>query len=215
MKNNEKIENILNSILNVDTITLNSIDTSFIREITPIIGNGLTKYEIENNVINKETDDYYHQESGREHYRLLLFISSLLNREIIFDVGTNYALSAISLSRNLENKVFSYDIIDKFDQNFKENKLNFDNLEFIIGDCREDKRLHECSFIFFDAEHDGIFENQFYNHLVSINWKGLLLLDDIHLNSPMSSFWNNINQQDKYDLTNKGHWTGTGIVHFK
>jgi len=214
MKSNEKIENILNSILNVDTITLNSIDTSFIREITPIRGNGTTKYEIENNVIDEETDEYYHKESGSEHYRLLLFISTLLNQQIIFDVGTNYALSAISLSRNPQNRVVSYDIIDKFDKKFKEDKLNFDNLELIVGDCREDKRLDECSFIFFDAEHDGIFENQFYNHLVSINWKGLLLLDDIHLNPPMSSFWNSITQI-KYDITNKGHWSGTGIVHFK
>jgi hypothetical protein len=50
--------------------------------------------------------------------------------------------------------------------------------------------------------------------LISINYKGYLLLDDIHLNFEMERFWGSITKE-KYDITNIGHITGTGVVYFK
>jgi hypothetical protein len=50
--------------------------------------------------------------------------------------------------------------------------------------------------------------------LVSIGYTGYLLLDDIHLNFEMERFWGSITKE-KYDITNIGHLTGTGVVYFK
>jgi hypothetical protein len=39
-------------------------------------------------------------------------------------------------------------------------------------------------------------------------------LDDINLNNPMKEFWNVITE-DKYDISEYGHWSGTGLVIFE
>jgi hypothetical protein len=64
-----------------------------------------------------------------------------------------------------------------------------------------------------DTYNDGTFETEFYNYLVSIGYTGYLLLDDIHLNFEMERFWGSITKE-KYDITNIGHVTGTGVVYF-
>ena len=51
----------------------------------------------------------------------------------------------------------------------------------------------------------------FYDWLIKINYKGLLLFDDIHLNNEMRTFWNNIIHK-KEDISHIGHITGTGVV---
>ena len=38
------------------------------------------------------------------------------------------------------------------------------------------------------------------------------MLDDIKLNTGMYDFWNNI-EEEKYDLSDIGHETGTGLVN--
>lgn len=64
-----------------------------------------------------------------------------------------------------------------------------------------------------DTNHDGEFENQFYAFLNKNDYRGLLFLDDIHLNQPMTDFWNAI-REPKEDLTDLGHWSGSGLVDF-
>ena len=44
------------------------------------------------------------------------------------------------------------------------------------------------------------------------SYKGFVLLDDIKLNTGMYDFWNNI-EEEKYDLSDIGHETGTGLVN--
>ena len=68
--------------------------------------------------------------------------------------------------------------------------------------------------ILVDTFHDGTFEQQFHDYLNEINWKGVLLLDDIKLNQEMINYWNNI-KENKTDITQYGHDTGTGIVYFE
>jgi hypothetical protein len=65
-----------------------------------------------------------------------------------------------------------------------------------------------------DTKHDGVFEQEFFDFLVKENYNGIVLFDDIHLNSQMKNFWSNI-ELEKYDITNIGHWSGTGVVVFK
>lgn len=183
---------IINQILNISNKDLDNIDTTYIDETVNF------------------NSSYYHlrTNSGREHYRLLMYISSLFSNQILFDIGTNECRSAISLAYNAENKVKSYDITQILPAN-----PSLKNVEYIIGDSTRDGELINSPFIFLDVDHDGIYENVFYDHLLEIKWRGILVLDDIHLNEPMKAFWDKINKQ-KFDITQIGHWSGTGLVIF-
>jgi predicted O-methyltransferase YrrM len=154
-------------------------------------------------------EDCFHGSSGREHYRLLMYISQIFKGSLIFDVGTLVCRSAIALSYNDNTMVRSFDIIQSLPENVKK-----DNIEYILGDCTLDKDFKTVPFIFLDVAHDGTYEEIFYNHLKSINWNGILLLDDIHLNVEMKKFWSGITEE-KHDITGKGHWSGTGVVLFQ
>jgi len=182
---------ILDSILRVKNSDLDSLDTSYIK-----------KYNICHDF------SYFHGPSGKEHYRLLIYIASLYNNECLFDIGTYRGMSALALSNNPKNHIKTYDIKKCYPENLK-----IDNIEFILGDFTEDKNLIISQFIFLDALHDGIYENIVYKYLQKIKWKGLLLLDDIYLNDSMKEFWINITEK-KYDISILGHWSGTGIVEF-
>jgi hypothetical protein len=184
--------NTLEQILNVTNEVLDKLDTSYMKS-----------YKVEHD------PSYFHLFSGSEHYRLLMYVSSILDDEILFDVGTNRCMSAIALSFNKKNKVKSYDI----EQVLTKNPI-LENVNFCIGDSREDGDILSSKFIFLDVYHDGEYENKFYNFLLENKWKGLLMLDDIHLNAPMKNFWQNISEK-KIDITKKGHWSGTGLVVFE
>jgi hypothetical protein len=149
---------------------------------------------------------YFYDPPGREHYRLLAWFSNQLNGETIFDIGTYRCLSAFALSYNPNNKVISYDIAK-----FMENYPKRDNIEFVVGDVLKDERLLKSKLIMMDTLHDGVFENKLYKFLQKNKWKGILLLDDIHLSETMETFWSSI-KKTKQDLTKIGHYTGTGYV---
>lgn len=174
--------------------------------------------EVTNNELDNIQTDYaskfnvegcFHGKSGSEHYRLLMYISQIFRGVLVFDVGTLECRSAIALSYNESTKVRSFDIRQVLPEN-----INKDNIEYILGDCTLDIDFKSVPFIFLDVAHDGIYEEIFYNHLKGIKWKGILLLDDIHLNDEMKKFWNSITEE-KHDITSIGHWSGTGVVLFK
>ena len=189
---NNKIKEVLNKILNVNNGALDSLDTNFINNYNIIQG-----------------EQYFHLPSGREHYRLLIYVSFLFKNEILFDVGTHKCMSAAALSASMKNKVFSYDVKTSLLYN-----PILPGVQYNIGNVMKDKNLIKSSFIFFDVNHDGIFEKKFYDHLVNINYKGLLMCDDIYENIEMKTWWENI-KEDKYDITSIGHWNGTGLIYFK
>ena len=74
-------------------------------------------------------------------------------------------------------------------------------------------RIGPADLIMLDTNHDGGFENEAYRYFQRIGFKGLLFLDDIHLNPPMEAFWAQITEP-KEDITDLGHWSGSGIVDF-
>lgn len=190
---------VLNKIVNVNNLDLDQLDTRYINQYSNVLMN-----------YNLQHDPYYfHLKSGKEHYRLLAYVSTLYNNQVIFDVGTNKCMSALALSYNKSNKIKTYDIIKLLPEN-----PSVDNIEYILGDSTKDSDLMNCPLIFLDVDHDGTYENIFYEHLKNINWKGILILDDIHLNDEMKNFWNRI-EEKKYDITNIGHWSGTGLVVFE
>jgi hypothetical protein len=173
--------------------------------ISNIALSGYTKY-----VANMEHLQYFLDDNFKEHYKLIAYISSLFNDATIFDVGTNLGYSALALSYNSTNIIVSYDIV-KSRELYHSEELH--NIDFRIGDVLQDKRLLQAQLIMLDTFHDGVFEKKFYEFLKKEKYKGLLFLDDIHLNEPMKKFWDSISEP-KEDLTDVGHWSGSGLVDF-
>jgi SAM-dependent methyltransferase len=161
-------------------------------------------------VANQEHRKYFFDVDFKEHYRLIAYLSMLFNQSVIFDIGTNLGYSALALSYNEANQVVSYDIVECKELNHAHELTGID---YVIGDVLQDSRLMQSPLIMLDTNHDGVFENKFYAHLKKNNFKGLLLLDDIHLNVPMRAFWDSITEP-KADITDVGHWSGSGLVDF-
>ena len=138
--------------------------------------------------------------------------SNSFNDETFIDVGTLKGSSALALSTNKKNKVYSFNLSSQLELNSLP-----ENVEFIIDNVlngKYDNILLSAKFILLDTFHDGTFEKQFYEYIESIGYSGYLLLDDIHLNTEMERFWGSITKE-KYDITSIGHSTGTGVVYFK
>jgi hypothetical protein len=153
---------------------------------------------------------YFLDTQFKEHYRLLSYLSTLFNDHLLFDIGTHKGYSALALSYNPYNRVISYDIRDTKALHQPE---KLDRIEFIIGNVLEDPRLLASPLILLDTFHDGKFEQLAYAHLKAKGYKGLLITDDIFLNPAMTRFWQSISE-NKEDVTDLGHWSGTGIVDF-
>jgi GT2 family glycosyltransferase len=161
-------------------------------------------------ILNQEHRVYFFDTDFREHYRLIALLSCLFDQGTIFDVGTNKGYSAVALGYNPYNQVISYDLEDCRELGALD---ALTNIEFQIGDVLQDDRLATARLVMLDTNHDGSFERIFLDHLMEIGFKGLLFLDDIHLNDAMRVFWDEIDLP-KADLTQLGHWSGSGLVDF-
>lgn len=157
---------------------------------------------------------------GKEHFRLLSYFSTLFNNSIIIDATTHRGYSALALSYNQSNIIHTFDIVnDVTDENIK----NTNNIQFHITNIFDQKTqekwkdiILQSSFIFLDVNpHNGKTEFDFYNYLKQINYQGFVICDDIwYFKEMRNHFWYNIPPQYKYDLTDIGHWSGTGIFTF-
>ena len=60
----------------------------------------------------------------------------------------------------------------------------------------------------------------FFQRMLDIGYKGILGLDDIHFNPEMGRWWKELQDgaglggYKTYDITEVGHFSGTGIVDF-
>jgi FKBP-type peptidyl-prolyl cis-trans isomerase len=62
--------------------------------------------------------------------------------------------------------------------------------------------------------HDGINELIMYNYLKSINYNGFIICNNIwYFKEMRDNFWYKINDEERYDITDVGHWSGTGIIN--
>lgn len=163
-----------------------------------------------NHILNYR--QWFFDKSGKEHYRLLFYISSLYENINILDIGTYKGFSALALSGNKKNKVVSYDIEKQPEINILQHEIKIDNVEFKIGDVLKED-INNYKLIVLDTNHDGVFEKIFIDHLIKIKWSGELIMDDIHHFPELNNVWNSISL-DKKDLTHVGHWSGTGIIFF-
>jgi hypothetical protein len=155
---------------------------------------------------------YYDKSSGQEHYRLLKYFAKNIDGHIV-EIGTHCGTSAVALATATEHDVITYDIGD-----LKENDLShIKNLTFRLCEFTDDvdykEKILNSKMIFIDAPHTGEFEQMCYDWLVENNYKGITIWDDIHLNEEMKIFWHGV-EQNKMDVSDYGHITGTGIIFF-
>ena len=176
------------------------------------------------------------------YYAILAQMSTYINDSIIVDLGTLYGESAAALSYNQSNKVYTYDVEHREEASARLGKIEFQNVNYIIGNCIEDnwsgmamlegvppksdKEIFLSSeLIFMDVDpHDGIQEDKVLNFLISNGWKGLMVCDDIgsgrepgkqNAHPLMRDWWITIDLP-KYDIS-KNYYaagTGTGIICF-
>jgi hypothetical protein len=164
-------------------------------------------------------DDFY-KKPGEQHYRLLAYFSTLFNNINIIEIGTHVGESAIALSYNENNTVYTFDIINKI----SEDKKSRYNINYIIDDImtNDESRnkwkdiILSSAFIFLDVDpHNGIMEYEFYLFLKENNYQGFVICDDIwYFKDMRDNFWYKIEDNFKYDISYLGHWSGTGIFTF-
>lgn len=161
------------------------------------------------NLLNSHTDrKYFDLPAGREHYRLLHWLST--KHQFILELGTFRGLSALAMFN--QNHIHTYDVEDH-DKSVWLYKVP--EISCILYDGNiEPIPFEKYSMIFLDTMHDGKFEQDVIDHLTTINWKGILIADDIRLHEQMKEWWNNI-QLKKEDWTDIGHWSGSGIIYFE
>lgn len=156
---------------------------------------------------------YFDEPAGKEHYRLLeSFVANKTG--VVVDVGTLYGSSALALSINKDVIVWTYDITDHIPQHAKIRDVS--NIMFKLQNGIEAVKdfVDHTDLVVLDIDpHDGVQEKEFFDELVKHKYKGVVVCDDIHLNDAMETWWDAVTQK-KEDVTDKGHWSGTGIVYF-
>lgn len=156
---------------------------------------------------------------GKSEYLLYCYLSDLFDNTIILDIGTGGGGSSKAFGFNLKNKVISYDLSKR-----REIPIS-PNIDYRIGQFTEDTNIDysHVSIIMIDVDpHDGLKEPIMVDYLKSINWSGLLIFDDIrcicnccasHVFPELEKYWNSLDEE-KYDLTDVGHDSGTGLINF-
>jgi len=178
----------------------------------------------------------FYDKSGVEQYTLLAYLSTLIDNEVILDVGTYRGGSALALSYNKNNKVISVDVKYQLDK-----IIELPNIEFLEGDIMDFKSelvkfkngyrreimgtgygeeiIKKSKIILYDTVHNGIVEKQFHDYLVESEWSGICVWDDIkyrwnkEIRQGMVDFWESI-ENEKEVVTDYAHWTGTGITWY-
>ena len=150
--------------------------------------------------------------AGQSEYRLYAWLSKQFNNTTILDVGTRTGGSALALSYNEKNQVISYDLMEQ-----GASQIQKDNITWKIQDFRSDDTLDwkNISIIMIDVDpHDGVQEVEMMEFLNEVGWKGIMLLDDIGPGWPeVQDMWDEI-PEEKLDVTEVGHMSGTGLVNF-
>lgn len=180
---------------------------------------GLNFNEVFDPIMALAPDPYFNLPPGKEHYRLLSYLSTQFENANILDIGTARGHSALALAFNKTNTVHSFDIT-----NHLLNPLvqSLPNVRYYLENLWEDATIAKyidliksSPLIFMDVDpHEGRMELAFYQFLKNIGYQGILICDDIHHFEGMRRFWAQIPMEEKYDISRYGHWSGTGLVRF-
>jgi predicted O-methyltransferase YrrM len=162
---------------------------------------------------------FLQEPAGKEHHQLLAALSRQLPKgSVALDVGTYMGASAAALASNPDVTVHTYDIFDNLRWQAKSIR-DLRNVVIHVEDGSNaftKENLDGVKLILIDVDpHDGVQEKVMIDKLLRAEYKGLLLLDDIHLNPQMQALWDWIpSNLAKYDATVFGHHSGTGVVLF-
>jgi hypothetical protein len=166
----------------------------------------------------------------------------------VVDVGTRYAASAAALGSPARRptRVWTFDLPasrerEEAYRGATEEEwqsaaraagvdVTFHNLDLLAVPDEEFRRYMATWLILLDTAHlprTVPFEREFFRRLQAIGYRGLLLLDDIHLNDEMKEWWRELQAGAEgppgadggppyraYDVTAVGHTSGTGLVDF-
>jgi len=160
---------------------------------------------------NSEYQAYFLEKPGLEHYRLLAYVSkSMPAGSRVADLGTLFGSSALALAANPDVQVITYDVTDHGVT------FHLENVTRVIRDAvAAVDEYRTCQLILMDIGlHDGLKEQAILQSLIDAEYDGVLICDDIHLNSGMRRFWENVSL-DKEDISDIGHCSGTGIIYFR
>jgi hypothetical protein len=166
-----------------------------------------------------EENREFYGSCGKEHYRLLAYMSTLFNGSPIIEIGTHKGLSAMALSYNPNNIIHTFDIEKKYVSVVDDTK----NIHFHLKNLFDREVLMswastilECPFIFVDVDpHNGVMEIELFHLLQGIGYRGFVLWDDIwYFKEMRNHFWYQVPDVIRYDLTLVGHWSGTGVTVF-
>jgi hypothetical protein len=165
------------------------------------------------------SDPYVRLNPGREHYRLLSYLSTQFQNANILDIGTACGHSALALSYNKSNTVHSFDITNHITN---ENIRNNPTVKYYLEDlwdpataAKYTELIKSAPLIFLDVDpHEGLMELQFYQFLKLIGYEGIMVCDDIRHFEGMRRFWAQIPEEEKFDISQYGHWSGTGLIRF-
>ena len=150
--------------------------------------------------------------AGQSEYKLYAYLSTFFNKSTILDIGTRVGGSALALSYNPTNQVISYDLVEPGASSIKRG-----NITWKIQNFMEDETLdwNNIPIVMIDVDpHDGSQERVMMDWLRDKGWKGILIHDDIGPSWPdIQLMWNEI-PEEKFDVTEIAHMSGTGIVNF-
>jgi hypothetical protein len=180
----------------------------------------IKKIDLKNSFQEINLGDDFYKDPGDQHYKLLAYLSTLFNDKHIVEIGTHLGESAIALSYNPNNLVYTFDILDKVSQD----KKQVENIRFIIDDIMTNYESREkwktivlsSAFIFLDVDpHNGFMEYEFILFLKENNYDGFIVCDDIwYFKEMRDNFWYKMDYAYRYDISHLGHWSGTGIITF-
>ena len=152
------------------------------------------------------------KEAGQTEYKLYSHLAKQVGGIFILDIGTLFGGSALSLSNDPRKVVISYDLMKI--ETHEPGALEKDDVILRVANFLEDDIEYDlCELIVIDVDpHDGLQEPPMVQHIIDHGFEGLIILDDIHLSSEMEQMWNNF-EHEKYDATEIGHFSGTGILN--
>jgi len=150
--------------------------------------------------------------AGQSEYRLYAYLSTFFHKKTILDVGTRTGGSGLALSYNPTNQVISYDLVEQGASSIKKDNITWKIMNFMEDDTLD---WDNIPIVMIDVDpHDGAQERVMMDWLRDKGWKGILIHDDIGPDWPdIQLMWDEI-PEEKFDVTEIAHMSGTGIVNF-
>jgi len=186
-------------------------------------------------------EEYMSAPAGKEHYVLWAYMTKLLlneNPEVPYiDIGTRHVSSALALGI-AGRAVRTFDLPDtgeripafrgKTEEEWQQQvtaagvHITFCTESLINESAEWFAPIMKSPLIVLDTHHLPFtvpFERQFLWRLIALEYDGIVMLDDIHLNEEMERWWTELETDSNghyvmYDLTAVGHASGTGMLDF-